>query len=145
MAGTMVTGALAGTFTCATVARSMTPNPSYKDTLPKFKAGLKWGAIGAAVGAAAGLAVAGTTGGAFILGTLGTLSTLALTTAYTEREVLNVRIGEEILVDDYVRLYGKKEAMVKIDEELHTRLGRMKAEMTGVPYDENGPKIRDRE
>ena len=73
----------------------------------------------------------------------GTMATAALADAWRTRDVVKVTVGDPLVVKDYVDQYGKREADERINADLHTALGHLKAAASGTPYDENGPKTRE--
>ncbi|MCA9794354.1 MAG: 1-acyl-sn-glycerol-3-phosphate acyltransferase [Candidatus Eremiobacteraeota bacterium] len=138
------TGALTGLYTGASLLRANTELEKPYDQFPKFFAGIKGGAIGAAAGAVVGGVVAGSSPlGGLVMAGAGTMATAALADAWRTRDVVKVTVGDPLVVKDYVDQYGKREADERINADLHTALGHLKAAASGTPYDENGPKTRE--
>ena len=69
------------------------------------------------------------------------MGTLGIANAWRTRDVAQVVIGEPLTVEDYVQEYGKRPAQGKLTEDLHGSIGEMKAELSGVPYDTQAPKV----
>lgn len=139
-----VAGGLAGAFTGGSISAAITPEKDWWEPWPRYLSTLKGGAIGAAVGGLIGGAAGAFLPGEYAAGfngLVGGVGTAALTNAWRTRDVAQVRIPEALRVDDYVEQYGRKEAPTRLTEDLHRALGKARAEMTGVPYDENSEKI----
>lgn len=139
-----VGGGLTGLVAGGAHGRKNTVLEKQYNTLPRFFNGVKGGAIGAAAGAVIGGAVAGMVpGGGYLTAGAGALGTLGLAEAWRNRDVVSVVVGDPIAVAPYKEQYKKREAGDKLAADVHTALGRIKAEQSGVPYDEDGPKLRD--
>lgn len=141
-------GAVAATFASGTVAhKQATPegDDNIKDPFPKLFARLQWGALGALAGGAVG-ALGANLGPATLplMGLAGGAGMVGLTEGWATRPVAKVKIGEPMKVAPYFEGKRTKEGAEAMTKELHRTLGHMKAEQTGVPYDENSHKVFDR-
>ncbi len=116
---------------------------SFQDPFPRYFSGLDGSLKGAGVGALAGAAVGLLAPAALPgLGLAGSLGVLGLSEALASRPLARVKIGEPILLEDYFREgVSDREASFKLTEELHRSIGKLKADLTGVPYDEQDKKV----
>lgn len=92
------------------------------------------GALGGAVGALAGAACALPAAVAVGLGAFSVMKD------YIHRPIVKVKVGEPIDVEPY-RQMDKREANTALTEALHSQLGSLVSDLSGVPYSRNEPKI----
>lgn len=144
----VVTGAAAGAYLGGKIQDARTPEKDWWEPWPKYLSTLAGGAIGAVAGGA----VAGVTSSLLpeqaartalqVSSVAGGIGTFGIASALRNRDLASVIICDPLVVDDYVQQYGEKEAQTKLTEDLHTAMGTAKAELTGIPYDPDAPKIK---
>lgn len=146
--GGVVTGALTGAAVGGQVGSRTVDNAAFWNPTNKIVAAGKWGAIGAVVGAIGGGLGVGTFGSGFgqaLSGTAG-LGVAAVARSWRKRPVAAIKIGKPMDVQAFIDKADlgrkeRKEAALELTEELHERIGTLKAELSGVPYDHNAQKI----
>ncbi|MBI3925393.1 MAG: 1-acyl-sn-glycerol-3-phosphate acyltransferase [Armatimonadetes bacterium] len=139
----LVSGALAGILLGGLAGRSRVETAEPSNPGPQFVAGLQGAAIGGATGAVlAGLAAHDPV---LMLGCslAGGLATLGLAEAWRERPVARVKIGPPIEMQPYLEraAIDRKAAVIELTRELHRRIGHLKEELSGVPYDPTAARI----
>lgn len=141
-------GALTGAVVGGNLGNKLVPIEHPNDPFPNYFATLQGGAGGALAGAiAAGGAAALLDDSQALIaglsGLSGAVSTWALGQAWMNRDLAQLRIGDPIEVAPY-RAMKQSEGVTALTEELHRRIGKETATLSGIPYDESAPKIRGR-
>ncbi len=143
IAASAVGGSLAGLASFAAMGRSLT-QPEERNPFPRLLNTLKWGAIGATVGALGGGVVAAYSPLAAVgFSVAGGLGAAAVADHFRLRPVARVKAGKPLKVAEVTSGLKKKPAAIKLTEELHRSMGQLKADLTGIAYDENQPKIAE--
>ncbi|MGE0492700.1 MAG: lysophospholipid acyltransferase family protein [Vulcanimicrobiota bacterium] len=75
------------------------------------------------------------------LGVAGGLAAKAIGESYIDRRVAKMTIGEEIPVAPYLAQEDSRQAVNDLSVEIHRRLGQLKADQSGVPYDDEANKF----
>ena len=143
VAAVAATGALAGSGAGAKAGTSALNNPNPR---PPFKA-LAGRVVGAVVGAVAGVAAATAAISALpAVAAVGVIGGAAAGGAYLwdhlagTRDRASVSISKPISVPELGA--DERELVREMTEELHRSIGGELAKLSGIPYDENSPKMR---
>lgn len=141
-------GALTGAFGVGKVCHTLKPVEDPKDQFPNYFATLQGGAAGALAGALAGGTAAALMDDsasliAGLTGLTGAASSFAIARSWIHRDIAQLRIGDPIEVAPY-RSMHLREGTTLLTEELHRRIGKETALLSGIPYDESAPKHRGR-
>ncbi len=139
-------GALTGAFGLGKLCSTLRPVEDPKDQFPNYFATLQGGAAGALVGGLAGGAAAALIDDssalvASLTGLTGAASSFAIAQSWIHRDIAQLRIGDPIAVAPYQGRH-LREATTALTEELHRRIGKETAVLSGIPYDEGAPKLR---
>lgn len=134
-------GALTGAFSAGVLAKSVIPE-SHPANPAKEAMTLGSRALGAVGGALAGYC-AGPILGPQSVALLGGLSTLGLSESWRNRDIHQIKVGQPIAVKSYQKRAEthKSEAIKELTTLLHRRVGAMKAELSGIPYDPQSKTI----
>ncbi|MEW6277202.1 MAG: lysophospholipid acyltransferase family protein [Candidatus Eremiobacterota bacterium] len=150
--GLQVTAAVLGTtltagFAGGKLLRRLLPEGSPQlNGVPRYLGGLAGGVAGGLLGAVgAGLACWLAPGcvqtlATFTAATSG-VATWSLAGSLRHRDIAHVVVGQPIPVAPYAQNYPFAKGARILTEDLHRSLGHLKEGLTGVPYDENAPKI----
>ncbi|MCA9794613.1 MAG: 1-acyl-sn-glycerol-3-phosphate acyltransferase [Candidatus Eremiobacteraeota bacterium] len=134
-----VGGGLLGAYLGNRVGRSRAVTKEAWNPGPRIVGGLKGAGWGALVGAGAGLALAASP----LPALAGGIAAVGFAENWRNRPMAIIQAGEAIDTAPYLALAEKDRsaATTALTEELHRRIGTMKAGLSGVPYDEAAPKI----
>lgn len=148
--GGIISGAITGATLMGTRNASKVENKYFWNPAPKLGAAVKGAATGALIGGlAGGFGVSSSTFGgtaSVALGVASGLATAKVANWWSNRPVCNIRIGEKFSVDSYQEKAkegpeANRAAITQLTEDLHRHIGGIKSEMSGVPYDDEAPKI----
>ncbi|MEW6279995.1 MAG: lysophospholipid acyltransferase family protein [Candidatus Eremiobacterota bacterium] len=151
MAAAGVGGALTGSYLLRNVVRHFVPvgGPHLQEA-PRYVAGVLGDVVGLALGGTAAALTcyycpslaADVAAGA---GLLGGLATWGWANIFRHRDIARVIVCDPIPVDPYRQKHPDQSDAVKaLTEDMHRVMGKAKEKLTGVPYDENAPKIGGR-
>lgn len=150
--GGIITGAITGATLLGTRSASKVENKFFWNPAPKLGAAARGAVTGALIGGLAGglgvsSAAFGTTASAALSVASG-LATAKVANWWSNRSVCTIRVGEKFNIDAYQEKAkagseANRAAIIELTEDLHRHMGGMKAEMSGVPYDENATKVRE--
>lgn len=138
-----LSGAVSGAYLLGKKLRSQAKHKWY-NIAPKVLAGLGGGAVGGALGATVATLATGLVNGpagfalGVALGGSGGFFGYKLAEAFIHRDVARVKVGEPIPVAPY---RDDPKGVDHLTEEMHRRIGHLKADLTGVPYDDKAPKF----
>lgn len=136
-------GVLTGAYLGGALGRSRVTQEEAWNPGPKFVATAAGAALGAAAGGLAGWAASSRPGLALGFALAGGLATLGLGAAWSNRPVARVKIGRPMEMTSYLQQAqtDRKGAVRRLTQDLHERVGALKADLSGVPYDAAAPKI----
>ena len=150
IAGGTVSGVIAGASLGGYVGASQAENEIFWKPGNKISGGAKGALLGGVLGGlAGGLGVTGDfPSEAVTIGLSGAVGVGVATvgSAWSRRLVARTRVGDPIPVQPYLDKIDGGESTLKtaakeLTEELHSRLGAVKADISGVPYDPEKPKL----
>ncbi len=137
-------GTLSGALVGGAAGRKFAKPGKWYDPTPDLLGRLGGGAAGAAAGGVlAALAgpleqVLPSTLSATITGLAGAAAVYGLTRSREKRTVARVLVGQPIEVKPF---RNQEDPVKDLTVALHQKMGAMKSKLSGVPYDENAPKI----
>lgn len=143
----VITGAVTGAFATGTIAKGFVKNKKWFNPFPSKLAGLGGGLVGSIAGGILG----GLTSSGMASGTVSQMArtlvagfaTQRMAENHAHRDIAHIKFGEPIDIKPYLSMEKSDSARVdRLTRDLHQTLGEMKAEMSGVPYDPNAPRIR---
>ncbi len=140
-----LTGAMTGAFALGNVARALVPQKKWFNPFPTKLAGLGGGLAGMLTGGLVGALTAGGMAPGSMSAVVRTLAAgfcaQQMMEDFVHRDVAHIKFGKPMEVEPYLSQDGHK-AVKALTRDLHAELGQLKAELSGVPYDPNAPRIR---
>ncbi len=128
---------LCGALLLAKIAYRLAPEREYWNPFPRYLARLGGGLLGGVLGAVGGyLWRPGTTAAEVVLCVACGVGTLGMAEARRRRLVQKIKIGTPIPATEYIQRAkaDRKGAVVALTTALHQSLGKLKADLSGVPY-----------
>lgn len=143
----IVTGAVTGAWATSKVAKCFVPQKRWFNPFPTKLAGLAGGLVGGIAGAVLGGCysqgmASGTASQAARVAAAGFASHMLLED-HAHRDIARIKFGDAMEMAPYQGLsLSDSQKVDRVTEDLHQRLGELKAELSGVPYDPSAPRIR---